>query len=42
MREKMTSQISVNLLPLKDEYHANKTRHKETEKHPDGVIINDL
>ena len=29
MREKMTSQISFNLLPLKDEYLDNKTRYYE-------------
>ena len=31
MREKMTSQISFNLLLLKDEYLKNKTRCNETE-----------
>ena len=31
MREKMTSQISFNLLPLKDEYLENKTKYLETE-----------
>ena len=31
IREKMTSHISSNLLPLKDEYPENKTRYQETE-----------
>ena len=31
MCEKMTPQISFNLLPLKDEYRANTTRYYETE-----------
>ena len=31
MCEKMTPQISFNLLPLKDEYLANTTRYYETE-----------
>ena len=31
MHEKMTSQISFNLLLLKDEYLKNKMRYNETE-----------
>ena len=31
MREKMTPQISLNLLSLNDEYLENKTRYKETK-----------